>query len=168
MRKLTGLAVMALALALAVPAFAGDKSEKSSKGYEKCTEDAQTCLNHMVAKLKTRGWLGIEMDDEKGMSAIKITRVVPGSPAEAAGFKTGDVLVSINGARFAENTEEKCVTCDKTKDNWSPGTKVQYVVSRDGKDVTLNPTLAALPSDVLAQWVGMHMIEHAQTEVAKK
>ena len=162
MKRLT-LLVTALAAALALPALAGEK------GYGKCTEDTQTCLNHMAAKLKTRGWLGIEMDDSKGPASIKVTRVISGSPAEAAGFKVGDALVSVNGARFAENTDEKCVTCEKTKDNWTPGAKVQYVVNRAGKDAPLNATLAQLPSDVMAQWIGMHMIEHAQQEeVAKK
>ena len=87
-----------------------------------------------------------------------------------SGFQVGDVLVSVNGTKFSENTEEKCVTCDKTKDDWKPGSKVSYVVKRAGGEVTLNATLAALPSDVMAQMIGMHMMEHAttDTEVAKK
>jgi C-terminal processing protease CtpA/Prc len=150
------MAALVVAAALCVPALAGNKE------YGKCTEDTQTCLNHMAAKLKGRGWLGIEMDDSKGMDAIKVTRVVPGSPAQAAGFKEGDLLVSVNGVKFASNSEEKCATCDAMKDKWTPGTKVTYVVARDGKDVTLDATLAVLPPDVMAQWIGMHMIEHAQ------
>lgn len=156
------LLVAALALsAVAFPIVGGEK------GY-KCTENTQTCLNKMVANLKTRGWIGLELNDEHGMSAMKVSRVVPGSPAEAAGFLAGDQLVSVNGVKFADNTEDKCVTCEATKENWKPGRKVQYVVSRDGKEVDLEPTLAAIPPDVMAQWVGAHMIEHAQSEVAEK
>ncbi len=151
-----------LAAALAAPLFAGEQ------GYRKCPEDTQTCLNHMVAKLKTRGWLGIEMDDSNGPAEMKITRVVPGSPAEASGFKAGDVLVSVNGAKYADNTDEKNVTYEATKDIWKPGTKLQYVVRRKGKNLKLAPTLAPLPSDVMAQMIGMHMIEHAQPEAAEK
>ena len=150
-------AVLAAAMALGA-AVAGEKY--------KCKEGTQTCLNHMVAKMKDRGWLGIQMDDESGPSNIKITKVIAGSPAEASGFKEGDVLVSVNGARFAENTEEKCVTCDKTKDGWKPGDKVTYVVKRGGADTTLTATLAALPSDVMAQWIGSHLIDHATEEPA--
>jgi predicted metalloprotease with PDZ domain len=158
MKKTWLAAALVGAMALSAT-FAGEK-------YGKCKEDAQTCLNHMVAKMKDRGWLGIQMDDESGPTNIKITKVIPGSPAEGAGFKEGDVLVSVNGARFADNTEEKCATCDKTKDDWKPGSKVTYVVNRSGVETTLHATLAALPSDVMAQWVGMHMIEHASADTA--
>lgn len=157
--------ILALALVamMAAPALAGHD------GYAKCKESTQTCLDHMAAKMKSRGWLGIEMDDSKGPSAIAISRVVPGSPAQAAGFQQGDQLVSVNGARFAENTEEKCATCSATAEKWVPGAEVTYVVNRGGMDVTLKATLAALPSDVLAQWVGQHMLEHAAAEeIAKK
>lgn len=162
MRKNT-IVTLALAVALAVPAIAGGKE------YSACKEETQSCLNHMAAKLKNRGWLGIEMDEEKGSAAMRVTRVISGSPAQAAGFKEGDVLVSVNGVKFADNTEEKCSTCEATKDNWVPGAKATYVVARDGQNTTLTATLAALPSDVMAQWVGMHMLEHAKVdEVAKK
>ena len=172
MKRSTWLAMMLVA-ALSFPVLAGDKTDaksahKDGKDYAKCTEDAQTCLDHMAAKLKNRGWLGIEMDDEQGPGAIKVTRVISGSPAEAAGFKQGDVLVSVNGARFSDNTDEKQVTYEKTKDVWVPGGKVQYVVMRDGHETTLNATLAALPSDVMAQWIGHHMLEHAHPESVAK
>jgi len=162
--KKTWLAVVLVTAMALSAAIAGEK------GYGKCKEDTQTCLNHMVAEMKGRGWLGIQMDDEGGPANIKITKVVPGSPAEASGFQVGDVLVSVNGAKFAENTEEKCVTCEKTKETWKPGNKVTYVVKRNGADTTLNATLAALPSDVMAQMIGMHMIDNANPEdaVAKK
>ena len=176
----TTLLVAVLVGAVALPALAGEKE----KEYGGCKMETQSCLNEMVAKLKGRGWLGIEMEpvglngekikDDKGTAdkapvLMRVTRVIQGSPAQAAGFKDGDILVSVNGVKFADNTEEKCATCEATKDNWTPGTKATYVVRQGGKDVTLNATLAALPPDVLAQWVGMHMIEHAKVaDVAKK
>ena len=160
--KRSTLVTLALVLALALPALtlAGE--------YGKCKEDTQTCLNHMASYYKTRGWVGIQMDEDEKTHAIKVTKVIPGSPAEASGFQPGDVLVSVNGAKFAENTEEKCATCEKTKDSWTPGSKVTYVVRRGGNDVTLTATLAKLPPDVMAEMVGMHMLEHAQVDVAKK
>ena len=159
--KLTRLLAVAAIAAAALSAYAG------GKGY-KCTEGTQACLDHMVAKLQGRGWVGIELDDSKGMNQMAVTRVVSGSPAEAAGLKAGDVLVSVNGVRFADNTEEKCVTCDATAANWKPGAKVQYVVRRQGTDVSLDLTLGEMPREVRAQMIGMHMMEHAQTKVAEK
>jgi S1-C subfamily serine protease len=112
--------------------------------------------------MKNRGWVGIEMDKGKDDKTLLISRVVPGSPAEAAGFQIGDVLLAVNGVKFADNTEDTCATCEATKENWTPGTTVHYVVGRDGQKVKVEPTLAQVPSDVMAQWAGQHMLEHAQ------
>jgi C-terminal processing protease CtpA/Prc len=131
------------------------------KTYSKCPLDTQTCLNRMVAKLKNRGWLGIEYGEIGTSEALRLLKVVAGSPAESAGFRVGDVLVSLEGAKYADSTEDKCVPCDFMKENWIPGRKVRFVVNRSGKEIRLTPTLAPLPSDVMAVMVGMHMIEHA-------
>jgi predicted metalloprotease with PDZ domain len=156
MNRSCRILLLALIVAILLPgAFA-------SESYKKCPLDTQTCLDQMVSKMKGRGWLGIEFDWDSAL----VQRVVPGSPAEASGFKVGDVLVSVAGAKFAANTEAKCVTCDAVKDRWKPGERIAYVVKRKGKTVKLNPTLAPLPSDVMAQMIGMHMIEHAQPEPA--
>ncbi len=160
--RIRRLAALAVALLLALPALAGEA------GYRKCSMDTQSCLNAMVGKLKGRGWLGIEYDDSQGPRNFRVTRVVPGSPAESAGFKAGDILVSVKGAKFADNTEDRCVTCDATKDDWKPGSRLDYVVRRGGRTVTLRPTLASLPSDVMAQMVGMHMLEHVQPSAPPK
>jgi C-terminal processing protease CtpA/Prc len=162
--KHAALLTIALLLAATAPADAGEP------GYKKCSLDTQTCLNQMIAKLKGRGWLGIEYDFDKGSNVPKVIRIVPGSPAEASGFRIGDLLISVNGAKFADNTEDKCATCEATKEIWKPGAKVRYIVRRKGKEIRLAPTLAELPTDVMAQMIGMHMLEHAQpvTEAAKK
>lgn len=129
--------------------------------YKKCPLDTQTCLDRMAAKLKGRGWLGIEYNDSTEPKN-QITRVVPGSPAESAGFKVGDTLESVAGVSFAKNSEEKCSTCEAISEKWKPGQTFTYTVMRAGKQVILKPTLAALPSDVMAQMLGMHMLEHAR------
>ena len=71
--------ILALVVVMVVPVFAG--------GKEKCTMDTQTCLDKYAAKLKHKGWVGIEMDKAKEQKGLLITRVVPGSPAEAAGLQ---------------------------------------------------------------------------------
>lgn len=157
----TAIVVVTLVALAAIgsPAGAGDK------GY-RCPLDTQTCLDRMVEKLKGSGWLGIHYDEQPSREP-KVTKVVPGSPAEEAGLLAGDALVSVNGAKYAENTDERCVTCDRMKDLWKPGAKVDYVVRRAGKEVRVSATLASLPPDVLAMMLGMHMLEHAKPEAAK-
>ena len=143
--------------------LASSTAPAGPKGYQ-CSLDTQACLDMMVSKLKKRGWLGIEYDNSQGSDKLKITRVVPQSPASAAGFAVGDILVSINGAKFADNDEDRCVTCEKTKDAWKPGSTVQYVVRRGCEEIRLTPTLAEMRSDLLEMMVGLHMIEHAEVE----
>lgn len=164
MRHGKWLALALMVAIVALPVFAGPKEGKDKK----CTASTQDCLDKMVQKMKTRGWVGIEMDEGKGAKTISITKVVPGSPAEAAGFQVGDVLVSLDGNKFADNTEEKCATCAAMKENWVPGRKVHYVVSRGGREVAVDPVLGHIPSDVMATWIGQHMLEHAQIEIAQK
>ena len=86
---------LVLLMVLTLPAFAGGKGP--------CTMSTQDCLDKMSAKLKNRGWVGIEMDKTDHGDALVITRVVPGSPAEAAGLQADDVLLAVNGAKFADN-----------------------------------------------------------------
>jgi C-terminal processing protease CtpA/Prc len=147
-----------MAMLLAVPALAG------GKGYH-CDMEAQKCLDEMCASFKNRGWVGIEMDQDEEKGTMTVKRVVPGSPAEAGGFKVGDVLVAVNGIEFGKANEEKL---KKNHETMVPGAKAEYTVSRAGSDAKVSVTLGKIPSDVLAQWVGMHMMEHSKVEIAQK
>jgi S1-C subfamily serine protease len=150
--KLGRWTAVALAVALAAPLAAGEKGKK-------CEMDTQACLTKMATALKDRGWVGIEMDETSGR--LTLTRVVPGSPAEAAGLRAGDVLVALNGVPFGKENEAKVKATQKAM---TPGAKITYTVSRDGKDQPVEGTLGPLPREVLAQWVGAHMLDgHTQT-----
>ena len=87
MKTTASVSAALLLLVTAIPAMAGD--------HQKCDQPAEACLKAYTESLQNRGWVGIEMDiNDNG--ATQIVRVVPDSPAEAAGFKTDDVLVSFN------------------------------------------------------------------------
>ena len=158
MRKTSLLLSLIAVVALAVPAFAGE-------GHT-CTAPTQECLNKMAAKLKTKGWVGIEMDKSKKGGAITVTRVVPGSPAEKAGFREGDQLVALNGIELNKDMNKEALYAAKKQ--MKPGKEVTYTVERKGSTVDLAVVLAKVPEDVLAQWVGGHMLDHAEvTAVAQ-
>jgi predicted metalloprotease with PDZ domain len=144
-----GLA-LTLALAVALPALAGPKSEK-------CEHDAQTCINKMATMFKDRGWVGIEMDKEEGAANMHVTRVIPDSPAQAAGFEVGDVLLALNGVKFAEASDEQMKEAQKVM---KVGATVTYTVQRGDSEVDLKPVLAKMPDEVLAQWIGDHMLNY--------
>lgn len=145
MKRLTWFAVALFLIAVAVPAFAG-------KG-EKCTADAQTCLNQFSA-YKDKGWHGIKSEmNDKGEMVVKTVYV--GSPAEKAGFQVGDVLVSVNGAKMSDKEAVK-----KAKGEWKVGSQVTYSVLRGGTEQPIAVTLAPMPEEVYASMVGQHMIEN--------
>ena len=127
-------------------------------GESKCTASTQDCLNKMAAKLAARGWVGLELEENEKTGGLTVNRVVPYSPATEAGFREGDVLLALNGVGFAEENHE---ALKEIKQDMKPGTEVTYTVARKGKERDLDVTLTELPEDLLAQWIGNHMIEHA-------
>jgi len=156
MRNLNRLGLAALMLALAIPAFAGHDGEK-------CTHPTQECLDYMATNLRNTGWIGVELDIDEDSGARVVKKVVPGSPAEAAGIQPGDILVSLNGTKLAKGNEEAIM---QTKKDMKPGQTVTYVVSSNGMDKKVVLVLAPMPADVMAAYIGQHMLEHANMQVA--
>jgi hypothetical protein len=78
-------------------------------------------------------------DDSKG---VKLSGVREGSPAEKGGLKAGDVIVKFGGKPVA-------TIYDYTESlgHYKPEDKVEVVVRRDGKDVTLQVTLGKRPNE---------------------
>ena len=118
----------------------------------------------MSGKLKSSGWVGLEYEPGP-LSGIgyQVMRVVPGSPAEKAGIQAGDVLYALNGVKLGSDNQDALA---KTRKEWKPGQSVTYTVKRAGADREITLTLAPMPADVMAKWIGEHMLEHAQMERA--
>ena len=156
MRRKVLWIVAVVVVALALPATAGEE------GY-KCTKSTQDCLNAMAAKLKNRGWVGLQLDYDEATGAMTVKQVVPDSPAVAAGFQAGDVLFALNGAEFGADEE----AVKAAYEAMTPGNVVTYTVLRDGAKSKLEVTLGEVPSDVLAQWIGGHMLDHVTVAMAE-
>ena len=158
MRNLNRIGIAALALALALPAWAGHSGEK-------CKYQTQECLDHMAEKMKSAGWVGVELDYDEASGIPTVTKVVPGSPAEAAGIQPGDIFAALNGVKISKDNEEALKAARK---EWKPGQSVTYTISRNGYDKKVDLTLAPMPADVMAAWIGNHMLAHANNQVATK
>jgi C-terminal processing protease CtpA/Prc len=134
-------------------------------GDKPCTEPVQTCLDGMVTKLKTTGYIGVELDDTKVKTVMLVTKVMAGTPAEKAGIKEGDELYAIDGIRFSYEHNE---AMNKIK---VPGKEVTVTIKRKGASQDLKMTLGSMPADVMAKYIGEHMMHHTkeyQTATAKK
>ena len=146
MKRTISIAAALLLLVAAIPAMAGD--------HQKCDQPAEACLKAYTESLQNRGWVGIEMDiNDNG--ATQIVRVVPDSPAEAAGFKTDDVLVSFNGVAYTDENKQALKEATKAM---TPGKTVTYTVVRNGSEKDLKVELGTIPETVMAQWIGQHML----------
>lgn len=85
-----------------------------------------------------RGWLGVYIQEltpelAKAMKlpvkhGVVITKVIPGSPADKAGLKAGDVIIRYNGKKI-EHVNQLTIAVSMTH----PGTKVSIEVIRKGK-----------------------------------
>jgi serine protease Do/serine protease DegQ len=105
-----------------------------------------------------RGFLGVFADPvtpdiaeqvqlPKDAEGVIVTDTTPGGPADRAGVKRGDVILSVNG-RTIESQEKLRLTISEM----APDSKVALSVSRDGKPLTLSVTLgqfAEKPNEIL-------------------
>ena len=149
------LILVAVAMLAILPVFAGE--------HGKCTMSTQECLDHMAASMKSSGWVGVEFDPDKP-EGYAVTKVIPGSPAEAAGITAGDILVALNGVALKKENDEALM---KARKDWKPGQSVSYTVKRNGSERQVSLTLAPWPADIIAKTIGQHMLEHASGEIAQ-
>ena len=100
----------------------------------------------------TRGWIGVQIQpvtadiaDSLGMKTARgalVAEPQSDSPAENAGIKAGDVIVSVNG-----ETVEDARTLARRISALAPGTSVKLGVVRNGREDTLTLTLGELPRE---------------------
>jgi serine protease Do len=103
----------------------------------------------------TRGFLGIviqDLDDELAKQfqlshqrGALVAQVNDGSPADKAGIRVGDVILKFNG-KTVEDTQNLRNMAAGTV----PGTKVDVVLQRDGKERTVKVEVGAMPGSETA------------------
>ena len=71
-----------------------------------------------------------------------VNSVAPGSPAERAGLRRGDVITAFNGAPVADGNALRNAVAGS-----QPGTEVSLTVNRDGREEQLRATLGELNTD---------------------
>ncbi|WP_323121938.1 Do family serine endopeptidase [Burkholderia alba] len=98
----------------------------------------------------TRGWIGVEPQDvtpeiaesfglDQKTGAI-VAGVLQGGPADKAGIKPGDILVTVNGESITDTTKLLNVVAQI-----KPGTPTQVHVVRKGKEMDLTVVIGKRP-----------------------
>ncbi|MFZ5472090.1 MAG: trypsin-like peptidase domain-containing protein [Myxococcota bacterium] len=97
-----------------------------------------------------RGWMGVMVEDltpevakshrQRSYSGVLVTDVRGGSPADAAGMKAGDVIVSLDG-----ETMERAHALRWRVATSTVGQQVALTVRREGKPVELSLRLGETP-----------------------
>lgn len=103
---------------------------------------AQTVLgkgNGVV--VNSRAYLGVSVDGLNATKGAVVSQVQPGTPAEKAGLKVGDVITAVNGTTLNGTT-----TLGSVLSTLKPGDTVTLTVDRNGGTQTLTATLAEYPS----------------------
>ena len=100
----------------------------------------------------TRGWIGVmiqkvtpEIADSLGLKASRgalVADVVKGGPAEEAGIKVGDVIVSFDGHDVKESTELPTLVARE-----KIGQEVPVVVMRDGQQENVSIKIAEMKDE---------------------
>jgi len=111
-----------------------------------------------------RGYMGVDVSDltsdlakefgYKGVNGALVHEVRKGSPAERAGFKAGDIVLKYNG-RDVRNANDLQQLVLATR----PGTRVEVVVWRDGKEKTLTVKVGNLSEvvETASDWLGLQV-----------
>lgn len=81
-------------------------------------------------------WLGTVPDYAAAERGVRIGGVTPGSPAETAGMKGGDILIGMAGREIAD-----LQAMFEVLSSQKPGDTIELVVLRDGTEVRLQATL---------------------------
>lgn len=116
-----------------------------------------TIVQKVVAQLRehgsvTRGWLGVQIQplDQDTAQAVGLNEpkgalvslVTPGSPAETAGFKVGDVVLKVNGTEVADNR-----ILARNVAELHVGDTATFDIWRDRAPLTLTATIVARDED---------------------
>ncbi len=90
----------------------------------------------------SRGWLGLEIQpllkSSDYKSGILISGVFPGSPAESAGFQSGDILLRLAGSNVNVRFPEEIPSYNQLVANLPIDKKIGALIIREGKKMKLS------------------------------
>ena len=131
----------------------GKKYQQLSVGQRSLVSIAGPVANFILSSLIFALILGVH-----GRTPIDvgIVSVVPDSPAERAGFQTGDAVISINGKSVDSSADIQIAVM------LNPNTEMQFVLSREGRE----QTFSIVPEELVRENEFGQMVPQATIGVA--
>lgn len=111
---------------------------------------------HHIAPSVLKSWLGVDsqpltpkLNKRLGINSedggARITRIFPGTDADKAGLKVGDVLLSLDGNPVSERRTEDNQVLERLVRQYKVGTEGTFSVWRDGKTIDVPVTFEVQP-----------------------
>jgi hypothetical protein len=110
----------------------GQSYLRGSRGSENWQEDG-----NRASRGGNQAFLGVTLD-ESNRNAARVSNIYPNSPAEEAGLRPGDEIVSIDDEHVSSSRDLKRILAQKDTDD-----SVTIEVERNGRQRTLNATLVS-------------------------
>jgi predicted metalloprotease with PDZ domain len=126
--------------------LAGVGIEMHLRPAESSTDKGGKPASRPPARLAARATLGARTAEDSG--GVKLTHVLDGGAAQAAGLSAGDVLVAIDGLRVSQRNLDKRLEAQR------PGDRVQVHAFRGDELIRCELVLAAPASDTCYLIVG--------------
>ncbi|HET6470332.1 MAG TPA: trypsin-like peptidase domain-containing protein [Pseudomonadales bacterium] len=124
--------------------FYSESGGSQGIGFAVPAKLALAVLDQIIAEGHvTRGWLGIEVDndeDDAKSAGVVLDSVVPNSPAAKAGLMSGDVIVAVNDHTTAHPRD---VT--RQVASAGPGSDIKLALLRNGERLEVHATAGLRP-----------------------
>jgi serine protease Do len=130
-------------------------------GFAVPSNMAKSIVSQLKEKGKvTRGWIGVSIQNVtpeiarafgiKETNGALVSDVVSGGPADSAGIKRGDVIISFDGRDIKNMSDLPRIVADTPV-----GKPVEVKAIRDGKEIVLKITVAEMTEEKLASQMYM-------------
>ncbi|HUR56859.1 MAG TPA: PDZ domain-containing protein [Opitutaceae bacterium] len=117
--------------------------------------ELRTTLDYNVTTQARKAWLGAssqpltpKLSARMGIKAdggARLTRIYPGTQAEAAGLQIGDVIVALDGAEVSARRPEDTDVLARQIRQYKNGAQAVFTLWRDGKKMEVPVTLEQAP-----------------------
>jgi putative serine protease PepD len=117
-----------------------DSGDNAGVGFAIPSDTVRSIAGQLVSSGKAvHAYLGVSLDSSA--TAARVAEVQPGTPAEKAHLRTGDLVTRVGGT-----TVDSAEALTRAIDSHKPGETVRVTIRRDGKDITAEVKLASRPS----------------------